>query len=216
MCVGSLGRLVAGLRDRLINLGAADTRDEDAIRAVNKDQAHRGISRLEQRASCVSSQLLDELRVEHPHAAIDLQRIDTEIEQDRAAVLLAECLRVGAHFGQGGTAIHGGLPGRQQERYALAPGLRRHRFKRVGTDFGMRQKPDASPRRHNRNRRLAAREFGWFAHIAREFRNCAERAETPLRLRIVKLSGNQVESAGQLVLPPPNRQDSGRIEISIL
>ena len=193
MGVRPLGGGTARRGDRLVDLGAPGARHEDAVRAVLQDQSHRGIAMVEQRAAGVGAQPLGEGRLRGADAAIDLQHTEPEIEQHGRAVLAAQRLRVRPELGEHRAAAHRALALRQAEGYALAPALRGDRLERDRLQSGQRLQPDAAARRHHRSGRVLTHQLRRLARIAHEFRDGAERAEAPLRLRIGKLVSNQFE-----------------------
>ncbi len=87
--VRSLRALARGRRDRLIDLDAAEPADEDAVRIGREDHCHGGIAGLEHGAAGVFAQSRDEAAIVDSNTAIDLQRAETQIEQNRIPVFLA-------------------------------------------------------------------------------------------------------------------------------
>ena len=69
----------------------------------------------------VLTQPRNDRRIGDAHSGIDLQCIETKVEQDRAAVLLAQSLFVRTKLRERRAPIHGALPNRQAKRHALAP-----------------------------------------------------------------------------------------------
>ena len=59
----------------------------------------------------------------------------------------------------------------------------------------MREQPDAAARRHDGTRHFAMLNVGRLIGVTREFRDRAERAEAPLRVRVGELSRDQIKGA---------------------
>ena len=90
------------------------------------------------------------------HTGIDLERLEAQIEQDRAAVLRTQRLRVGPKLGQHGPLAHRGGAIGQAERDALAPRLRRNGLECDEPHVWPRLDADTAARGHRRDGGLGA------------------------------------------------------------
>ena len=199
-CVcGPIGEVPPGGRDRLIDLGAAATRHEHAVRVVREDQSHRGIvgRRTAQRpaqARSFAARSGSAVRTQASTCSASRPRSN----RHRAAVLRAQGLLVGPKLGQRRALTHRGVAIGKAERDALAPGLRRDRLECDEPHVRPRVKANPAARRDGRDRSLSTRNLDLLVRIAREFRDRSERAEAPLRVGILDLAGNENREAPAL------------------
>ena len=158
-----------------------------------EDQPHRAIARFEQRAPGRGAQAGHQFRLRGANAAIHLMHAEAEVEQQRVAILRTQRSAVRPNLGQRRALAHRARGLREAERDPLAPrtggdGLECHR-----PQVGARLDAQPAARRHDRERLLGMVNLGRLGRVTHEFRDGAERAETPLRIRVGDLRLNQLE-----------------------
>ena len=132
----------------------------------------------------MGAKLRGNLRIGDPHADVDLQSADAEIEQHRAAIGGTQRVRVRSELGQHRTPVHGTALGRQAERNPVAPAVLGGGLECDQLQVGQKVDAHAAARRRGRQRIALQGELDRLVRIARELRNGAKGAEAPLRLGI--------------------------------
>ena len=112
-----------------------------------------GIAGLEHRtARAVRASSAATRGIGHAHAGVDLQRVEAEIEQDRAAIVLRAAPRGRGRARSARAPVHGAGCLRQAERDAMAPAVARRALGGHEPHAGARLEPDAAARGDRRHR----------------------------------------------------------------
>lgn len=191
--VRALRALPVRIGNRLVDLDAAQPRYEYAVRACLDDEPHRRIVRLQHCAAGVCAQLRRQRGMGDADAQVRLQGADAEVEQNRVPVLRSQRAHVRAELGEHAAPGHAAALLAQTQRHAVRPALARRSLKGDKAHTGGRCEADTAACGGERERILSALEAERFVGIAHEFGERTEGAETPLRLGVVHLRGEEVK-----------------------
>jgi len=100
------GTRSAARRYRLKDFNAADPADENPVRIGRKDHRHGAVSGGEDRIPRAIAQRGNDLRIGAPHACVDLQGAEPEIEKDGGAIVRAQRIGVAPDFGKDRPRVH--------------------------------------------------------------------------------------------------------------
>ena len=196
MGMRSARALAVGRRDRLINLDAAKTADEDAMRIGRQDHFHCFAAGTEYGFSGAAPQRRDDIRIAAADMEISLQGPKPEIEQDAGAIFFTESLAVGADFGELRASAHRAARFRQAERDAMAPAFGGGGFRRNRAEIRMRRDAQGSLGGDRRDAAVGSVKHHRFVGVARKFSESAERAEAPCDLVVGGLFGKKIQKIG--------------------
>jgi hypothetical protein len=121
MRVWAVGALLVRGRDRLVDLGSPDAGHEYAVRARAQDGHHRGVTVVEHRFPNAGAKGFEQTLIRRSHADINLQRFQTEIEQNSASIFLPQRRLVWADFREDAAAVHRTAVNRQTQGDGVTP-----------------------------------------------------------------------------------------------
>ena len=183
---GPSGLLPPG-RDRLIDLGAADPADEDAVRVRRKNDPHRRIGRIEHRPPDALAQFRRDRRIGDADARSACSTSSPRSNRIAPRSLLPQRRVVRPDFREHLPPVHRAvLLGKAQGDAVSSSRAGRCSPRRTAVSL-RRRNADAAARASRPTGSIAEIDRGILVAVARELGDAAESAEAPLRVGIFKV-----------------------------